>query len=64
MQTLVTRKVAAQQNLAYHGFKPHVQHAIGFVQNNVLDQRQCHPSTLDGIHQTARRGNQDVTSFR
>ena len=43
--------------------KAHVQHAVGFVQNQHLDSRQVHETLACQIQQTAGSGDQNVHAF-
>ena len=43
--------------------KPHVQHAVGFVQHKNLDVRQIQRALAGVVEQAARCGHQDVHAF-
>ena len=42
----------------------HVQHAVGFVQNQHFQTREIDAATVEVVDQAARRGNQDVHRLR
>ena len=42
----------------------HVEHAIGFVEDEEADLSELHVAALDQVEQTARRGDQDVDAAR
>ncbi len=46
------------------GDEAHVEHAVGFVDDQELDAGQQQPSALEMIEQAARRRDQDVDAAR
>ena len=52
----------AFHNLANLGLKSHVQHAIGFVKNEVVAELERDHSTLQEINQPARGGDKELAT--
>ena len=44
--------------------KSHIQHLIGFIQNQNINPAQFNRFALDKINQTTRRGDQNIIASR
>ena len=54
--------IFALDNAADLRFETHVKHAIGFVQDKVLDELKRYAATLDEIDKTTGGSNEQVTT--
>jgi len=59
----VTLARAAVEDAAHVGQKTHVEHPVGFVENEKLDGVEAAIALLDVVEQSSGRGDEDVHAF-